>query len=188
MQQSLTWLQQLLFWLNHNQGAIQAFSSVAIMLLTAVIAFATWKYARLTQGLLALSKQQFQRQWQPLLEFELSKADPHRAELKLLNMGSNPIVVTELLVKANRNNPSTSYPLHEPVQTHGGDRLVDIAPQLVKAIEVPPGKRERSRVLLIGVGYEATGYIGMRGYIEYSVRVLNGYVEELVQMTKTPVI
>jgi hypothetical protein len=39
-------------WLNLNAGAIQALSSVAIVLLTAVLAAVTWQYVNLTHRLL----------------------------------------------------------------------------------------------------------------------------------------
>jgi hypothetical protein len=40
-------------WLNANAAGIQALGSVATVLLTAVLAWITWRYAKLTQRLVS---------------------------------------------------------------------------------------------------------------------------------------
>ncbi len=61
----------MLPWLDSHAGAVQAFAAVASVLLTAMLAYVTWRYTNLTHRIATITEKQLASSIQPVLRVEI---------------------------------------------------------------------------------------------------------------------
>ena len=61
----------MLPWLDSHAGTVQAFAAVASVLLTAMLAYITWRYTNLTHRIAAITEKQLASSIQPVLRVEI---------------------------------------------------------------------------------------------------------------------
>jgi hypothetical protein len=173
-------------WLNANGHAVQALAALGTLLLTLVLAGITFWYARLTQTALAITKQQFDRQWRPQLGIGVEYVAQYQANLIIRNISNCSVVVTGVLLRvADDSREAVSYLVNQPVDAHSKE-VVDIAGFVVDAIRSHSHIDNDQKKLLVGIDYEALGSIGRIAFLEYAVRIFQAQVVEIVALDVVP--
>src|ERR1700692_2768567 len=91
---------RFVWWAGQNAGAIQAMTGVGTLLLTAVLAYITWKYVRLTGTIALVTRSQYASDHLPKLSFPKFDIDASMlaAHVTVRNEGSRPFRVISLSV------------------------------------------------------------------------------------------
>jgi hypothetical protein len=173
-------------WLNANSGAVQGLAALGTLFLTEVLAGITFWYARLTRSALAISKEQFDRHWRPQLGISLEYVAQYKANLTIRNISNCSVVITGVLLRVSDDSrPAVSYLVNQPVDAHSKE-VVDIAGFVVDAIRSHSHMDNDHRKLLVGVDYEALGFIGRIAFLEYAVRISQAQVAEIAALDVVP--
>src|SRR5438477_4812625 len=173
-------------WLNANAGGVQAIAALGTLLLTLILAGVSYWYARLTRSALKIAGEQFDRQWRPQLGVSLEYVPQYVARLTIHNISNCSVVITGVLLKAaDDNRKAVSYVVNQPVDAHSRETL-DIARQVVDAIQAQSHVNDGQRKVLLGVNFEALGYIGSVAYLEYAIRVAQGQIVEIITVDAVP--
>ncbi len=101
-------------WLNTNAGAIQGISAALTVVVTAVLAWITWRYVRLTNTLVAstqkqfqLTQKQFHAAYLPQLTLRVynTGSELRRVVFQFSNVGTLPVRIHSLLVRIIDREP-----------------------------------------------------------------------------------
>ena len=89
---------RFIWWTGQNAGAIQALSSVGILLLTATLTYVTWKYVQLTSTIANLTRSQLEHDLFPKVAFPKFDIDASSlvAHATIRNAGSRPFRVISI--------------------------------------------------------------------------------------------
>lgn len=173
-------------WLNSNTGAIQALSSLGMLLVTVVLTGATLAYVYLTNRMLKVSQSNFERHWKPNVGLKLEYVPPYQCMITIHNIGNAGIFVTAILLGVAREESRVArYAVHQPVAA-GSKESIEGAKYVLEQVKVPAGRPESVERILVGLEYHGEGVIGMVGYCEYSARVSGGRVVEILPIDTTP--
>jgi hypothetical protein len=80
---------------------IQAASAVAIVLLTALLAWTTYRYAKATDEAVRLSRDQFEREWTPevrVADVVILNRNPREASAKVANLSRQAVLIVGLRI------------------------------------------------------------------------------------------
>jgi hypothetical protein len=179
--------QSLIAWLNLNSGAVQALCAIGILVLTAALVCATIWYARLTRRAVALTTQQFERDWSPDLRIaDIQYSGSGLVNLRIANLAKPAALVRLLRIgtggRVLQNIPPQDvmdFPLvllvpggqtHDDYSIHGemGLYRTKYSPP-----PVPPGRSPWSAGLSVTLVYDCAGSEHQTPWFDFSADFLD---------------
>jgi len=192
------WLEQHAALLEALAAAVQALAAAAIVGLTWKIVCVTKaytehtkKYTELTASAVALTKQQFDREWLPQLHISLTLTtmvapQPPVPRLIVHNLSKPSVVITRLFLATDEQANIKSFPVDFPVMGLNTAESEDITPYVRNLITSVSHEQRWSGVLKINVGFSVANIPRPGEWVAYQVTTNNGYITEARK--KSPVV
>ena len=186
----MTQLAKAVAWLNANAGAVQA-------LLTAILAFVTWKYVKLTRTLVEHSRDQLDREWRPDLHTTLDlipvSHTSSAARLNVTNLGRVAVVLHSLTigVKTNAGERDHGFSASAPIR-HGEAYEEDITEKLERTLQEEgffSNDAQQFRALVsIWVSFYSAGKLSATDAVSFKVESSDGQITRLNREDIVPIV
>jgi hypothetical protein len=164
-------------FLNTNASAIQSIAATATLIVTAILAGITLRYAKTAANTLALNRKQFDREWEPRIHVQTTRIGTATIAETVTNLGRAAIVLTGLEMKID--NADRVVELDHVLRAGEGSEF-DWTSQIVRAFNLHgfgPGNFSFNGDIGLRIRFESLGKIFYSNWQTKKTKVTSGTFE-----------